>query len=217
MLHIFRDFKEEGEYVEALGFDIPIRRRSVGVLRLSSGHLVACDPIEHPTTEPFSIALKPGSYPVSVVVAELRDESRVAYAVIHVRPEPARRWEVATSPEEDTSLLSTDEYGYTVVSSLGCFMDVQAADGLLDALEEQDEEIDLFKVLKYQRDRAKSRGLSWANIEHEWLAPANLVTFSAGYGEGFYRTYVGRDAEGEISRIVTDFNVLDLRFPSFPF
>ncbi len=213
---IYRDLAD-GEFVSALGYDIAIHTRSPGMLNLPTGKLVACDPIVHPTSEAFDVTLPKGDYPVHVVIAELRDEARIAYATIHVKPDAARSWKVATVPGEDTSLLSTDEHGYTVVSSLGCFMDAQTADRFVDYLEVHydDEKTDLEKSLDAQERRATNKGVSFASMTHEWLEPGNILSFSTGFGEGFYQTYVGKDHDGEISRIVTDFRVLDFRFPSF--
>lgn len=213
---IYRDLND-GEFVSALGYDILIHTRMIGALSLPTGRLVACDPIVHPTTEAFTIDLARGEYPVHLVIAELRDEARVAYASIHVKPEGARSWRLATVPEEDTSLLSKDEHGYTVVSSLGSFMDAQTADRFVDYMElhYDDEKTDLEKSLDAQERRATNKGVSFANLAHEWINPGNILSFSAGFGEGFYQTYVGRDSDGEVARIVTDFRVLDFRFPSF--
>ena len=215
---VYRDMRS-GDRVAALGYDILIHTRRIGALKLPTGRLVACDPIVHPTSEPFELEIKPGEYTVQLVIAELRDEQRVAYAVLRLKPESARSWEVATVESEDTSLLSRDERGYTVVSSLASFMDAATADLYLSYLElhHDEEPSDLEKSLQTLERRALKRGVSFGNLTHEWLAGGNILTCSSGFGEGFYQTYVGRDESGEISRVVTDFRVLDLRFPSFKF
>src|SRR5690606_4134146 len=130
----FRDF-EDGATISALGYDIIIRRRSIGTLLLTSGKLVACDPLTSLDSEAFFQKFEPGSYPVHMFIAELRDEERAAYAMIKITDGEAVRWEVANvqAPEEGArGLLEPDEEGYSVDSSIGCFMDADTASALID-------------------------------------------------------------------------------------
>ena len=215
---IYKDL-HDGDFVTALGYEILIHTRTVGSLKVTSGKLVACDPIVHPTTEPFDIDLPVGEFPVQITIAELRDEARIAYASILFKKESARSWKLLTVPEEDTSMFSSDEHGYTTVSELGCFMDADTADCYLDYLDfyDENEKDDLKKNFSKLERRAKNKGVSFAALTHEHLQGGNILTFSSGFGQGFYHTYVGRDSDGELARIVTDFRVLDYRFPSFGF
>lgn len=217
-LNTYRDL-EDGEVVEALGYDIIIQRRSLGALYLPTGKLVACDPLTHPSTEPFSFTLPPGNYPVRVAIAQLRDDARLAHAVLEVAPAPARRWELATVAGEDTSPLSEDAHGYSVVSSLGCFMDVATATRLMEhsVLAKLPTEDELIKIMAREQRKAEKRGHTFLKLEHEDLGRHNIMLFSAGYGEGLYRTWVGMDERDRITRIVTDFEILKTRFPSFGF
>jgi len=206
---VFRDF-DDGEMISAVGYDIVVRRRSMGKLALPTGKLVACDPREHPGTEPFDFELEAGTYPVRLYIAQLRDENRVAYAAIQVAPGPARRWSHATCFDE--------HQGYSVISSLGCFMDAQTATRLIEYTEislYDEDEIDREMHAQFQRSRKRNLGYVSGNIEHEALGEGNLVVFSSGHGEGLYTTYVGYDESGQICRIVTDFEVLDLLFPTY--
>jgi len=213
---IYREL-EDGATLAALGYDILIKRRSAGQIHLPTGQVVACDPLTHPETEPFDFEVPPGTYPVRLCIADMRDEIVVAYAIIEIAPEPASRWKIATVPSEDTSLWSRDEYGFTGVSSLGGFMDAQTAARLIEynALVGPDEDNEVERSMESTIRRAQKRDHAWANIEHLCLGDGNLIVCSSGYGEGCFRTYVGRNDAGEITRIVTDFQVLDLRFPSF--
>jgi len=215
---VYRDFKD-GEYVSTLGYDILIHTRSIGPLILPTGQLVACDPVIHPTTEPFVTELPRGEYPVHLTIAELRDEARVAYAAIHLKKENARSWTLATVASEDVGMFSKDEHGYTIISSLGAFMDAKTADHYLDYLEifHDSDQNTLEKSLNRLEHKAKQKGTSFGNLSDKHLGKGNILTFSSGFGEGFYQTYIGKNAEGEITRVVTDFKVLDFRFPSFGF
>ena len=42
----------------------------------------------------------------------------------------------------------------------------------------------------------------------------NIAIFSSGWGDGFYASYIGYDADGNICRFVTDFNILTWPDPS---
>lgn len=214
---IYRDLKD-GAMVTALGYDIVIQRRSIGELDLPSGKLVACDPLVHPSTEHFEVELDPGTYPVKLVIAQLRDECPIAYAIIEVDESPARRWELATVPSEDTTPMSDEAHGYAVISSLGCFTDAVTATRLMEytemAMHDEDE---IERLLRGDLRRHRKDGYSWANIHDPILGSGNLVVFTSGTGEGLYKTYVGYGEDGAITRVVTDFEVLQMRFPSFRF
>src|SRR5688500_16282431 len=47
--------------------------RHAGDLILSTGRIVACDPLVFPEAEPFTIAVPPGTYPVMLAVARVSD------------------------------------------------------------------------------------------------------------------------------------------------
>lgn len=220
----FRDF-EDGEMISALGFDIILHRRSLGELSLPSGQLIACDPIHSLDADPFAIQLPPGAYPVHLLIAELRDEKRIAYAVVDLLPTDASRWERADLPalSQDTIFERHDEVGYSSESSLGAFLDAETAAELLNyhqvvMPEENDFERHLWGRIKRQR----RKGVGWAalNLRKDLKIPTaedrNLIAFDAGFGDGYYDTYIGKDRDGKITSIVTDFDVLQLRFPSFP-
>lgn len=208
---IFRDF-DDGEILSAVGFDIVVQRRTMGRLHLPTGKLVACDPLEHPETEPFEQELPPGDYPVRAILAQLRDEQRIAYAVLEVRDTPATRWQLAGVHSEE------EEHVYTVVSSIGAFLDASTATRLMEytelALHDEDE---IEREMRAQFRKRRPKATQWANIEHAALGPGNLIAFTSGFGDGAYKTYFGLDMNGHVSRVVTDFEVLNLKFPSFPF
>jgi hypothetical protein len=48
---------------------------------------------------------------------------------------------------------------------------------------------------------------SWLDMP---FGKGNLLAFSSGLGDGAYATYVGFDADSEISVVVTDFSVVPL-------
>lgn len=220
----FREF-DDGEIIGGHGFDIVLHRRSLGDLVLPTGNLIACDPLQALDTEPFTIQLEPGPYGVHLIIAELRDEKRSAYAVVTVKPTESLRWEVATlpPPPNQTIFERHEEVGYSVDSTLGAFLDSETAGDILNyhqlvMPEDNDFERHIWGRIKKRR----RHGVGWATIDlrRDLMLPAedgrNLLVFDAGYGDGYYTTYLGFDEDDELSSIVTDFEVLDMRFPSFP-
>ncbi|MFU8804793.1 MAG: DUF4241 domain-containing protein [Bradymonadaceae bacterium] len=220
----FRDF-EDGATIGALGYEIVIRRRSVGQLSLPSGSLIACDPLMSLETEPFSVHLSPGTYTVSLIMAELRDETRVAYAMLRLGPGEPLRWETAVVAPVDHKinvLDAIDDVGYSVDSSIGCFMDAETATALLDYQQivmPEDNDLERLIGSRIRKRRRGGCGSAIVDLKRDLKMPnedgRNLIAFETGYGRGVYTTYVGFDEEDEIVSVVTDFEVLDLRFPSF--
>ncbi len=220
----FRDF-EDGEIIGGLGFDIILHRRAIGELVLPSGRLLACDPIAALDTEPFSVQLEPGVYPTHLIIAELRDEKRCAYAVVDLLSSDVYRWELATlpAPPDQTIFDKRDEVGYTVDSSLGAFVDGETAADLLNYHQlVMPEDNDFERHIWGRVNKRRRQGVGWASLDlcRDLKLPCtddrNLLTFDAGFGNGYYETYIGYDSDDEITSVVTDFEVLDLRFPSFP-
>lgn len=213
----FRVF-DDGETLTSLGYDIVIRRRKVGVLKLASGGLVACDPIHFLETEPFSVSLSPGDYPVWALLAELRDETRLAYAVLRVRSTDPVRWERAVVRGERDDPLSSDQ-GYRVESSVACMMGARAASMLLDyAYVVMPDEDEFQRTLHAKINQRRHHGIPWAQIDlgrDVGLGGGrggNILCFEVD--PGFYSTWIGYDEGDVAAAIVTDFGVLDLRFYS---
>jgi hypothetical protein len=220
LLQKFRKF-DDGDTLTALGYDIVIRRKKIGELAMPSGDLVACDPLRFLETEPFELTLEPGYYPVVLLVAELRDDDRVAYATVRVKDTEPARWEKAHLVGETPDIFSSDA-GYPVDSSVGCFMDADTASMMLDYTHAVMQEDDEFRrALHSQFNRNRKYGYSWANVELKRdvkipnAGARNILCFESGWGPGLYDTWLGYDDDGELSQIVTDFEVLDLRFNTF--
>ena len=211
--NIYREF-EEGAILTAQGFDIVIQKRSLGLLHLPEGNLVACDVLTHPGSEPFDLAISPGHYTVRLVTAALRDEVRVAYAIVELAKEPAQRWHLAPILDEP---LDAAESGYAVVSGMGAFLDQTTATRLIEynAIVPE-EENELLRTLRQKLRRTSRSGPGFAKMDLGFAqAPhLNLMVFDAGYGEGLYRSWVGTTHAGKVTRLVTDFQVLELQFPA---
>ncbi|MFB6264595.1 MAG: DUF4241 domain-containing protein [Bradymonadaceae bacterium] len=223
-LQRFREF-DDGETIPELGYDVVIRRRHLGRLHMPTGSLVACDPLDRLETEPFATRFEPGDYPVVLFAAELRDEILPAYAMLKLRESEPTSWEAARVENEAPDRFATRPSGYPVDSSLGCFMDSAAAKALMDYCHSvMPDENDFRRNLRGQVRRRLEKGYGWANLnlKHEGKIPQadehlNIVAFDAGYGPGIYSSYLGHADDGALTRIVTDFEILDLAFNSVAF
>ena len=176
----------------------------LGQLRLPSGKIVAADGFIMFGAEPFTRSVKPGTYPVSVAVARLGDDQRIAFAQVRFSDRRIAKWEMALTPGQDPSKLKADEiYCYGVDSGTGSFADPGAQEvlGAKDARNLVDEATEeMKKVYEPTRD--------WVVID---TPKGSAALFSSGWGDGAYASYFGLDDQGEPVALVTDFQVIDWR------
>jgi hypothetical protein len=207
-----RKLADAGAFADILGDDLTAKVEdkeiafacySIGPLRLPSGRVVACDGFIWEGL-PFERTLPPGEYPVLVAVARLGDDERIAFARIQCTDAKVVRWAMATCPGQDATSLKKDEiFGYGVDSGIGAFMALEA----IGNLEKMGSSPELFTSrLIDEMEKTYRSTRDWARIETK---SGNGVLFSSGYGDGFYASYFGFDAQGQISALVTDFGIID--------
>ena len=201
-----RLFEEGREIATGVG-RVTLRLRDAGELLVTSGRVVACDPLTAPETEPFTRVVPPGPHRVTLSVAHFEDgDQRVAAAMLRLGGERPTRWELAMLAGEELAELAEGEvFGYGVDSGTGCFMDEEAAQALLRKMDEDEE---YYEDVIDEMGKAYVHTWSWANIELG-DAGANLVAFSTGVGDGLYASYFGLDAEGRPVSLVTDFSLFE--------
>ncbi|MEM7557317.1 MAG: DUF4241 domain-containing protein, partial [Cyanobacteria bacterium P01_A01_bin.84] len=105
----------------------------LGELILTSGKLVACDPLAFSNSEAFKKSLPTGRYPVFLIVAHYpnNNDERVVYAMIRISKQTPVKWELGICSDEELNSLSEDDIsGYPVDSGVGCFMDLDAVSNL---------------------------------------------------------------------------------------
>lgn len=197
----------EGKEIETEIGPVVLRRRAAGELTLTSGRVVACDPLTLADAEPFTRAAPIGTFPVTLSVAHFEDgDRRVAGVLVRFADRGVARWEMAVHSGEEPSELSEGEiFGYPADSGTGCFMDDETASLVAEHMDE-DEFAD---ALGAELERTYEDTWSWANVEFDPDAGANVVAFSTGVGEGLYASYFGLDAAGEVVCIVTDFSLFE--------
>lgn len=192
---------------------LALRTHILGKLVVTSGKIVACDPLIMPDELPFADTIAPGRYPVIISVAELAaNDECVAFALLRLSERPAVRWENAAPQGKNLVELEPNHvYRYGVDTGTGCFMDADAAQALqalANAAKRGDHEDDsgLMAALL-----ASGNGIGgWqANFVLDEATGANVIAFTYGLGDGFYPSFWGYDASGQRVALVTDFEVID--------
>ncbi|MFM9925093.1 DUF4241 domain-containing protein [Variovorax sp. H27-G14] len=185
-----------------------LQRQPCGVLHITSGRIVACDPLVQPERQPFARELQArGAFPVEV----LHDHGCHALAVLWLRERDGLRaeglqWEPALIDGQSQAELGDDEFhGYPVDAGVGCFMDADAA---LAMSQREAQEAARPDFTSYYDDVLAGE-MGDAHIADHYPAGAgganNLVIFSAGWGDGSYPSFWALDAAGEPVALVTDF------------
>lgn len=188
-----------------------LQRKPCGLLNLTSGRIVACDPLVQPERPPFARELQQrGAFPVEV----LHDRGDHALAVLWLREHVGvraadLRWEMALLEGQSLETLETlgegEFYGYPVDAGVGCFMDTDAAAAMAER--DQREAADPDYVSYYDDVLAGEMGDD-DTVDHYPLgagSASNTVIFRSGWGDGSYPCFWALDAAGEPVALVTDF------------
>jgi Protein of unknown function (DUF4241) len=140
------------------------------------------------------------------VIASIKTDQRVAFAVVNFSSEMPVRWEMLTFGNQNIRTLGEDEiFGYGVDSGTGSFMDVSASLSLVEKLTANHQ---IAEALMAEMDKTYRNTWSWLNAEFD--NNSNMLAFSSGFGDGVYASYVGYTAEGMIAKVITDFDVVTL-------
>jgi hypothetical protein len=185
-----------------------LQRQPCGTLNITSGRVVACDPLVQPERQPFARELQArGAFPVET----LHDNGRIALAVLWLRERAEvraadLRWEMALIEGDLPDTLGADEFfGYPVDAGVGCFMDADAATAMAERDRREAENPDYVSYY----DDVISAEMSDADTADHWpLGPGsanNTVIFRSGWGDGSYPSFWALDAAGEPVALVTDF------------
>jgi hypothetical protein len=185
-----------------------LQRQACGILNITSGRIVACDPLVQPEREPFARSVGArGAFPVEV----MQGGGRHALAVLWLRERGGLQaadlhWEPALLEGQSPEELGEDEfYGYPVDAGVGCFMDLDGAKAMAER--EARESADPEYVSYY--DDVLGTELGTADmVDHYPLGAGtanNVLIFSAGWGDGSYPSFWALDAAGEPVALVTDF------------
>lgn len=210
--HLSNAFTDAAKY-QVDGAQITVGSLSIGSLNLPSGEVIATDPFTSPDTAAFTRKVPPGQYPVILSLASFADTdwAVIAAAKIDFTGAEPVTWQLAIVSGQDPNDLKAGElFGFPVDSGTAAFLSPQSARlhekrlfrllGIPDLTYIQD--------LSDQMDSNKATGY-WIMVDLEPESQFNAAFFSSGYGDGFYASYWGFDAAGNLACLVTDFGVLE--------
>lgn len=220
VLEYFRNGKEEnfqwfrGPYLsrKLCDFNLHFRTENLGNLQLSTGKIIASDPLTFFDEKPFSIQMEKGNYDVILSIAKIVENydgtkfnyEKVAFAMLKFNENRPVRWKLALREKDDISNLTEGKiFGYGVDSGTGCFMDVETQKILNELY--FDEELDFHNIFCREMDKNHS---VWLNYDFEGLPKNNVIAFSSGWGDGCYASYFGFDENNQTACLITDFNVV---------
>ncbi len=183
---------------------------SAGELKLTSGRLVACDPLITADMPAFLMQFPAGSWPL--FVHKERESNCIAYVELVFSETAVAHWEMARCEGQHLKDLAEGEiFGYPVDSGMGCLMDAEAQTAL-STLEQQlfqqkgDKFMGLYEEFFhkhfFQEDGAVNQ---YSVLQPGKDAHADIFAFETGYGEGFYATYLGTDANGIPVKVISEF------------
>jgi hypothetical protein len=202
--------------------NIPLELLNLGELKLSTGNIVACDPLaglHH--RMPFTRTVNPGTYPVTVCVAKTENSGdRYAIAKLEFSKDRAVRWELAiTANEEIKELKEVDDYyGFPVDAGLGSFCDLETqeyCDKFYTTFYERNPDGNIYddffaaEFKKNAKDQNDSQDIGdWLNFYLPNKPGLNIIMFQSGYGDGVYGSYWGISDKNEICSLIIDFQVI---------
>ncbi|MDI2027066.1 DUF4241 domain-containing protein [Saccharopolyspora sp. TS4A08] len=175
-------------------------------LWMPSGKVCAGEPFMFGSAEDgaFVQDVPPGTYPVVLAEARFGEADQpswyqaVAAIKLQVRDEPTASWEMAVVAGQDPATLDGDSFfGYPVDGGTGGFVDA-------GNLAHCDDEEYIDRVLECLEERDFTGVGKLTDDEDRTI----VVVCSSGGGDGHYPTWVGRNADGEITCFVTDFFIL---------
>ena len=181
-----------------------------GKIHLSTGKIVACDPLITNDMAVFKINFPKGDFPV--VVHKERESNCIAYVEIVFSDAQISEWKLATTEGQDIVELKGEEiFGYPVESGMGCFMDVETQDRL-NHLEKRlfyrkgAEFMGIYEEFFHEHFFDENCAIDqFAFLKPDEEKSGNIFAFETGYGEGFYASYIGFGVHGEPVKIVSEF------------
>ncbi|HEU5135075.1 MAG TPA: DUF4241 domain-containing protein [Steroidobacteraceae bacterium] len=186
---------------------VPMKVVRVGNLVVTTQVILAMDLLVSPHLDPFTQQVPNGRHPVSLAIADLDGDERIAFARIQFSSLAAVSWKMAlTDPDTDPDALGPGQFvGYGVDACTGCFMDMAAATLMGQRYQEEGPYFSIGDVIEEEAEKTYQPTRSWADIRPIDRSEGNIICFTTGYGDGTYPSFFGFDADGEVCQLVTDF------------
>ena len=183
----------------------------VGNIHISSGFIVASDPLISPDHSAFNQEFPKGDF--QVLVHKERESNCIAFAeIVFDKNQLAENWTLALCGDQNLEDLKEGEiFGYPVESGMGSFMDKDAQNALNNL--EQDlfhkKGADFMGIYEefFHSHFFDEKGAidQFAVLKPYDSKPENIVAFETGYGEGFYATYIGYSKDNQPVKLISEF------------
>lgn len=187
-------------------YRLSFEKKLLGKLHLSTGRVVASDPLVFRDQPPFLMEVAPGKYDVILSIADISNRGRrVAFAMLKFGElSEICEWTLLEHAEWPARRGASRTF-YDVDSGTGCFMDAATQKIVDEKLEDEDfDEFFCNEIAKsYETDR-----IDWMDLYPDGGKDDNVVAFSTGWGDGSYSTYGGLDRKGRPVCFITDFEVV---------
>lgn len=178
-------------------FNFEFYKHELGKIKVVSGKVIACDPVVMFHATPFTQKFPIGEFPVHLAMAKINKGESVAFSRIVFTDEAVDKWEFALMEgQKPISLKDSNYYCYGVDAATGIFID-SAANDLYNK-----------KAITWDAvfvDKAEKYG--YKGFIHDFDGH-NFATFTTGFGDGCYSTYIGFDKHGNVCQLLTDFGLV---------
>ena len=191
----------------------------VGEIDCPTGKIVVSDPLCYLAAGKFcsqlTVSVTPGTYPVEVSICRhpLTDV-RMCTARLKIKDAKAVKYECAQPTEETAATVLKDGVasGFPVEAGMMSFSDAQVAEEYRAFLEAWEQENpgknhydDYFAALFAESFEKLPAYQREGGDFIEWINPDTgnrLVMIASGFGDGFYQSFWGYDAEGEVCELI---------------
>lgn len=181
-----------------------------GKIHITTGKIVACDPVITNDMKPFDTQFPVGEFPV--LVHKERESNCIAYVEIIFSDEIVQEWKLATTDDQNISELKGEEiFGYPGESGMGCFMDLETQDSL-NHLEQTlferkgDDFMGIYEEFFHQHFFDENGAIDqFALMKPNDEKLGTIFAFETGYGEGFYASYIGLGKDQKPLKLITEF------------
>lgn len=183
----------------------------VGNIHISSGFIVASDPLISPHHSAFTQEFPKGDFPV--LLHKERESNCIAYAeIVFDKSQIAENWSLALCDNQNLKDLKDEEiYGYLVESGMGSLMDKDSQTAL-NKLEQElfhkksADFMGIYEEFFHPHFRDEKGAIDqFAILKPYDKESENLVAFETGYGEGFYASYIGYSKDNQVVKLITEF------------
>lgn len=197
-------------FSENLADNILIDTFDAESLHISSGQIIACDPVITNDKIPFLTTFPIGDFPV--LIHKEKESNCIAYVEVTFSKNKIKNWELALCKDQNiTDLAEGEIFGYPGKSGMGCFMDAETQVFLND-----------LEATLYRRKGDDFMGIyeeffhpyffdtdgllnQFATLKPDTEKSENIIAFETGYGEGFYASYIAFDSENKPVKIISEF------------